>query len=52
VFDSCSQEIYFRTDQYGSWWITAMKLNGEDEYKVQEGIGSTSDWGLARPAVR
>jgi TolB protein len=52
VFGPCSQEIYLRTDQYGGWWITAMKLDGSDEYKVQEGVGSTSDWGLARPAVR
>jgi Tol biopolymer transport system component len=52
VFGPCSQEIYLRTDQYGGWWITAMKLDGSDEYKVQEGVGSTPDWGLARPAIR
>lgn len=52
VFDPCGQEIYLRTDEYGSWWITAMKLDGSDEYKVQEGVGATSDWGLARPAIR
>jgi Tol biopolymer transport system component len=51
VFGPCNQEIYLRTDQFGSWWITAMKVDGTDEYKVQEGVGSTSDWGLARPAV-
>jgi hypothetical protein len=52
VFDPCGQEIYLRTDEYGSWWITAMKLDGSDEYKIQEGVGATSNWGLARPAIR
>ncbi|MCB0163005.1 MAG: PD40 domain-containing protein [Anaerolineae bacterium] len=52
VFGPCGQDLYLRTDQYGSWWITAMPLDGSDEYKVQEGVGSTDEWGLARPAVR
>lgn len=52
VFGPCGQDLYLRTDQYGSWWITAMPLDGSDEYKVQEGVGSTVEWGLARPAVR
>ncbi|MCB0209266.1 MAG: PD40 domain-containing protein [Anaerolineae bacterium] len=51
VFGPCGQELYLRTDHYGSWWITALPLSGRDEYKVQEGVGSTEDWGLARPAV-
>jgi hypothetical protein len=51
VFGPCGQEIYIRTDHYGSWWITAMKLDGSDEYKIREGVGPTNDWGLARPAV-
>lgn len=50
-FGPCGQEIYLRTDEYGSWWITAIKLNGSDEYKIREGVGETIDWGLARPAV-
>lgn len=52
VFGPCGQEIYLRTDQYGSWWITAIKLDGSNEYKVKEGVGATTEWGLARPAVR
>jgi hypothetical protein len=28
-----------------------MKLDGSDERKVQEGVGFSDDWGLARPAV-
>ncbi|HXV41807.1 MAG TPA: hypothetical protein VEC96_01985 [Anaerolineae bacterium] len=52
VFGPCSQEIYLRTDAFGSWWITAMKLDGSDERKVQEGVGPSNDWGLARPAVK
>jgi TolB protein len=51
VFGPCGQEIYLRTDEYGSWWITAVKLDGSDEYKIREGVGPTNDWGLARPAV-
>lgn len=51
VFGPCGQEIYLRTDTYGSWWVTVMKLDGSDERKVQEGVGPSDDWGLARPAV-
>jgi len=51
VFGPCGQEIYLRTDHYGSWWITAMTIDGEDEYTIKEGVGPTNDWGLARPAV-
>ncbi|MCB9079039.1 MAG: PD40 domain-containing protein [Anaerolineaceae bacterium] len=52
VFGPCGQDLYLRTDEYGSWWITAMLLDGSNEYKVQEGVGSTEEWGLARPAIR
>jgi len=52
VFGPCGQNLYLRTDAYGSWWITTMRLDGSGEYKVQEGVGSTEEWGLARPAVR
>ncbi|MEW5960004.1 MAG: hypothetical protein AB1801_19965, partial [Chloroflexota bacterium] len=51
VFGPCGQDIYVRTDQFGSWWITVMKLDGSDERKVLEGVGPSDDWGLARPAV-
>jgi hypothetical protein len=51
VFDSCGQNIYLRTDAFGSWWITVMRLDGSDERKIQEGVGPSDDWGLARPAV-
>ncbi len=51
VFGPCGENIYLRTDAYGSWWITVMKLDGSDERKVQEGVGPSEDWGLARPAV-
>jgi uncharacterized repeat protein (TIGR01451 family) len=51
VFGPCGQNLYLRTDSYGSWWITVMKLDGSDERKVQEGVGFSDDWGLARPAV-
>lgn len=51
VFDSCGQNVYLRTDAFGSWWITVMKLDGSDERKIQADIGPSEDWGLARPAV-
>jgi hypothetical protein len=51
VFGPCDDNIYLRTDAYGSWWITVMKLDGSDERKVQEGVGPSEDWGLARPAI-
>lgn len=51
VFDSCGQNIYLRTDAFGSWWITVMQLDGSDERKIQADVGPSEDWGLARPAV-
>jgi hypothetical protein len=51
AFGPCGQEIYLRTDYHGSWWITAITLDGEDEYTIKQGVGPTDDWGLARPAV-
>jgi TolB protein len=51
AFGPCGQDIYLRTDVYGSWWVTVMKLDGSDERKIQEGVGPSDDWGLARPAV-
>lgn len=51
VFGPCGQDLYLRTDVYGSWWVTVMKLDGSDERKIQEGVGPSEDWGLARPAV-
>jgi hypothetical protein len=43
--------IYLRTDYYGGWRITAINLDGTGEETVVEGVGSSDDWGLARPAV-
>jgi hypothetical protein len=51
VFDSCARQVYIRTDHFGSWWITMMRVDGSDERKVQEGVGVSEDWGLARPSV-
>ena len=51
IVGPCGQTIYLRTDHYGSWWITAFPLDGSDEFKVQEGVGPTENWGLARPTV-
>ena len=51
AFDGCGQQLFLRTDHYGSWWITVMKLDGSDERKVKEGVGASDDWGLARPAA-
>lgn len=51
VFGACGQELYVRTDIHGSWWITVMRLDGSDERKVQEGVGPSDEWGLARPAI-
>jgi TolB protein len=51
VFGPCGENIYLRTDAYGSWWLTVMKLDGSDERKILEGVGPSEDWGLARPAV-
>lgn len=52
VFGPCGENVYLRTDAYGSWWITVMKSDGSDERKILEGVGPSEDWGLARPAVR
>ena len=51
VFGPCGTQVYLRTDAFGSWWITLMKLDGSDERKVREGVGPSDDWGQARPAV-
>ena len=51
IFGPCGQEIYLRTDHYGGWRITVMKLDGSDETTIVEGVGATDDWGLARPAI-
>lgn len=51
VFGPCGSQVFLRTDAFGSWWITLMKLDGSDERKVREGVGPSDDWGQARPAV-
>jgi Tol biopolymer transport system component len=51
VFGPCGQNIYVRTDHYGGWRITVMRLDGSDETTIVEGVGATEEWGLARPAI-
>jgi hypothetical protein len=51
VFSPDGQEIYLRTDHFGGWRVTALTVNGGNERTVQEGVGESTDWGLARPAV-
>lgn len=52
VFDACGQGLYLRTDHFGDWRLTTMKLDGSAEQTIKRGIGSSQDWGQARPAVR
>lgn len=52
VFDACGQGLYIRTDHFGDWRLTAIKLDGSAEQTVKRGIGPSNDWGQARPAVR
>lgn len=51
IFGKCGQEYYSQTDHWGSWWTTVRNLAGQTEHKVQEGVGLSEDWGLARPAI-
>jgi Tol biopolymer transport system component len=51
VFSADGREIYLRTDYYGGWRITALALDGSNERTVKEGVGESTDWGLARPAI-
>ncbi len=51
VFSPDGLEIYLRTDAFGDWQITAMAVDGSNERVVRDSIGSSDDWGLARPAV-
>jgi Tol biopolymer transport system component len=51
VFSPDGLEIYFRTDVAGGWQIRAMAVDGKQERLVVDGVGSSDDWGLARPAV-
>jgi TolB protein len=51
VFSSDGLEVYFRTDAFGDWQIRAMAVDGSNERVVKDGVGSSDDWGLARPAV-
>ncbi|MCB0156292.1 MAG: PD40 domain-containing protein, partial [Anaerolineae bacterium] len=52
VFSSDGREIYFRTDAYGAWRVMAMAIDGTGERLVQDDVGVSEDWGLARPAVK
>jgi TolB protein len=51
AFSPDGQEIFLRTNAFGGWRITAMGLDGSNEYLVKEGVGESDSWGLARPAV-
>ncbi len=51
VFGPDGREIYLRTDAFGGWRITAIRMDGSNERLVMEGVGPSNDWGLARPAV-
>lgn len=51
VFDRCGQAIYLRTDHYGGWQLTTMRLNGTTERTILTEIGASDEWGLARPAI-
>jgi Tol biopolymer transport system component len=51
VFSSDGLEIYWRTDAFGDWQIMAMAVDGSNERVIRAGIGTSDDWGLARPAV-
>ncbi len=51
VFSPDDREIYIRTNAFGGWRITAIRVDGSSERLVKEGVGPSDDWGLARPAV-
>jgi len=51
VFSPDGREIYLRTDHYGGWRVTAIGLDGNNERTVKEGVGESTDWGPARPAI-
>ena len=51
VFSTDGVEIYLRTDAFGDWQINAMAIDGSNERTIRTGIGTSEDWGLARPAV-
>jgi TolB protein len=52
IFSPDGREIYFRTDAYGAWRVMAMALDGTNVRLVQDDVGASEDWGLARPAVK
>jgi Tol biopolymer transport system component len=55
VFGPNGREIYLRTDHRGGgvhWRLTAINIETGQERTVKEGVGPSTDWGLARPAVR
>jgi len=51
VFSPDGVEIYLRTDAFGDWQINAMAIDGNNERTIRTGIGTSEDWGLARPAI-
>lgn len=54
VFSPDGQEIYFRTNAPDGqqWRVAALTLNSLTERPIQENVGPSNDWGLARPAVK
>ncbi len=57
VFSPDGKKIYFRIDFEGRWQIRAIKpdgsacADGNDFDLIQENVGESINWGLARPAV-
>jgi len=52
VFSADGLEVYYRTDAFGPWRIMAIAVDGSNPRPIRDEIGSSDDWGLARPAVR
>jgi tetratricopeptide (TPR) repeat protein len=52
VFSPDGLEIYYRTDGLGGWSIRAMAVDGSNDHLVLAEVGFSTDWGLARPAVK
>ncbi|MDX1523844.1 MAG: hypothetical protein R3264_19610, partial [Anaerolineae bacterium] len=53
VFSPDGLEIYLRTDAFGAWRVMAISAaDGSQERLVQDDVGVSNDWGLARPAVK
>ncbi|MEW5958464.1 MAG: AAA-like domain-containing protein [Chloroflexota bacterium] len=52
MFSPDGLEIYYRSDSFGrDWRIMAISVDGRKERPIVDNVGSSNDWGLARPAV-